>query len=188
MGTKPVRFEIGPVTGTGRSMTAAREDAIQRAAAALDGLWPIPFVFTYRETTIVVWREASGYAWKHSLAAETHLHNPAGYRQTGCETFEDAIDCAKRHLACVTWQPEDGDTPPEWCEGKLRDTVARTFRDHARHHEAVHVHGMDAHAAHAYAGCNPGVPEVWKGLPTRYPVPGYPAEWFPPLDTEPAIR
>lgn len=185
MGARPVSFEIGPVTGTGRNMTMAREDAIQKAADALGGLWPVPFLFTWRDTTIMVWRDAAGYVWKN-FDAGGNLDDPQGYRQPESPTFAEAIDCAKRHLACLRWCPEDGATPPDWCEGALRDSVARSFLSYARHHEAVHVHGLDAEGATDYAGCNPGRSEVWKGRPTKYPLPDYPTEWFPPPCVESA--
>lgn len=175
------RFEIANVTGYGRNVTEAREDAIRRAAAALEGDWPVPYVFAWRGWTIMVWRDASGYAWKaFQDAGETH--DPNGYSQSAFDTFDAAKQAARRHLAAVGWTPEDGVELPEWLTDRDdRAQVASQYLHYARYYEACKIHGLKDNDAHDYAGCNPGNPQAWKGRPTRYPMPGYPPETFPPL-------
>ena len=107
-------FTIGPIEATGRNATAARENAIEAASAALDKLAP-PTVLIGRAGTAVLWCDAHGWQYTirdHTIGGPGDLSRGfSGY--IGREPRPYAEACMRTHFA--QWESIPGSySAEEW--------------------------------------------------------------------------
>lgn len=140
---RPKTFTLGPITGTGANQTAARDDAIRQAAAALTALdqSPRPFLVSWGGLFSLVYPMLTpgadgGMEWVYTAPRREgewapHTTDRLGYAGWS-GMYADAMAARSAALAhIVTF---DGPVPPEteWPVGmNLRDADRlRTLRQH----------------------------------------------------------
>lgn len=132
--TKQITLSYYGVDGTGRTVTAAKNDAGRKIEAMLKGDYT-PRLIQYRTFTMVLFRDPFR-GWVSSvienLAAMT-ADGTAFTKQLRSSTasgddYETAYNNALFHLAQITWQHDDGIRPPEFLNPLLQRECREYFR------------------------------------------------------------
>lgn len=149
--SKQVTIQYFGMEGTGRTLTEAKQDAGRRIEKAVTGSY-LPFVQSYRGQSVLVWRELE--RWQFRLLTDYETGAVRDGFVYGCgagqDTFDDVVKAAKYALAQTTWQPEDGDFPPDFLKS---EDIRREFKSWAawqlryRAHRANGMSDVDAHRA-----------------------------------------
>lgn len=144
--------------GSGRNLTAAKQDAGRKIEAALTGNYN-PELLSCRGMSILVFRQPSG--WDHVITALSN--NPREgtlYAGGNYPTRQDAVNAAKNHLAQLAWECEDGVNPPiELDRNETREF--KTWATFQLRYQNGLSNGLSKDDAHAYAGKDPCRPELW---------------------------
>lgn len=147
---KTKTYSIGPVTGTGRTITEARKDAESKAARFMDRAQEGPIVLMAGEACSIV------YACDDGATAVCRVDRDGIVSRTWTEPYSDlekaARSCALQ-MAYQTWHGEDDPHPKlswrfqdhEWSEW-------RSWVRFQRAHKKARQMGMSDHDAHTYAG------------------------------------
>lgn len=105
-------FSIGPITGQGATITAARTDAHQQAEEALRRNYK-PDLLRHRGWTILLWATPAGH--RSSIVERPECEPKEDVDEGSClypGGKRDARKACLMHLAQLGWQPEDGTEPP----------------------------------------------------------------------------
>ena len=113
--TKSVTY-LG-MTGYGKTMQAAKNDACRRIEAAMDGHYT-PHIVRWRGYTGVAWREPVAGVWSYSVVRPDQAD---GLFAGGSTVLADGSELTcrwamLRHLADLGWKPEDGKAIPDILE------------------------------------------------------------------------
>ena len=112
-------FTLGGIDFEGRTKTEAKDAAMEAAAQAFTGDY-VPRILTYRNQTLIVYREArSGWLYR-ILDSETFtdgkvLKTEAFYCSTP-ESLHEALKRGIEHLVQRTWTYEDGISVPNFVQ------------------------------------------------------------------------
>lgn len=149
------------IEATGRNVTEAKRNAGKRIAEMIAGDYA-PVMLSHRGQAILVYRTPE-CGWSSAIICDD-----AGLRDgrlSGSslrDSRDEAIRSASRHLAQLTWMPEDGTNPPAFLTD--RDSVSE-FKNWAafqiRYREARAM-GMEDSDCHSYAGRNPSRRDLWE--------------------------
>ena len=106
---KEITYDIGPVTGIGRTKTVARKDAEEKAAKAMHGMGS-PYFMHWKGAVIVIWKSIEWWSyriiWSYDIP---HLTDERSYcTHGGSESREDTILNARFNVAQALWEVDDG--------------------------------------------------------------------------------
>lgn len=153
---RQVEYRIGPITGTARNKTLARERAECDAAEMIGGSYT-PVVLYYRGATAFVWREPQsgwGYHIMWPDQAQDLLSKAIWHTTYYDGKRKSAVDGTKFHLVQAMWKREDGnvidDDTREFLDYKRVDELERWMTWQLHVAGAIDA-GLDIEQARYYA-------------------------------------
>lgn len=158
-----VTIDYFGMSGSGRTVTEAKQNAGRAIKAALDGSYT-PEIIAWRGTGMLVHREPNGWCYRIITEPDGSTREGPVY---GCPNDKDkaaALLAASRHLADQGMRETDTE-PPEFLKDRESRGEFMYKLEFLRRYRKAQRAGMNDNDAHSYAGRNPARPELQALVP-----------------------
>ena len=155
---KQITLQYYGVTGTGKTVKEAKQDAGRKIEKIVQGDYTLRVVRTKRHTA-VIWNTPDGWVSRIITGPETQDINRVWPSAHHPEGVEEAMDRVSFHLCQLEWKPCDTEPalelPPAF---KAEWDSWVVFQ---RRYAEARKKGMNDTEAHFYAVRNPSRPDLW---------------------------
>ena len=137
------------VEGSGKTLREAKADAARQIEQALKGSYT-PTIIAHRGWAHLIYREPTGWHYRNIVT-------PEGAREgqvwgSRAATYEEAVAAVQSDLAQLGWQPEDGQTPPEFLKDRKQVSDFRSWTRFQLRYRKVRELGLaDSNRCHEIA-------------------------------------
>ncbi len=147
-----VTLDYYGMTGTGKTLKAAKEDAGEKLRAALKGDYS-PVILAHRGNVVLVARSPSGWDFRTICDADTGPR-PGTVHLCGSnyDTQEGALRDAAAHLAQMGWVVADGTESPEFIRDREQRANFERWATFQLRYAKAKATGCTDHESHCY-GC-----------------------------------